>query len=47
MAEGPQEPQGIEVFRNRNDGVRSFTINHYDTRGLECIVMFKKGLKKF
>jgi hypothetical protein len=45
--EGPGELQGIEVFRNRQDGLRSFTINQYDSRGLECIVMFKKGLKKF
>lgn len=34
------------MFRNRQDGLRNFVINQYDSRGLEVIVMFKKGLKK-
>lgn len=47
MGEAGYELQGIEVFRNRQDGLRGFTINQYDSRGLECIVIFKRGLKKF
>lgn len=47
VVEVASELQGIEVFRNRQDGLRGFMINQYESRGLECIVMFKRGLKKF
>lgn len=45
--DGPKEITAIEIFRNRQDGVRDFIINKHEAKGLECIVMFRRGLKKF
>ena len=37
----------MEVFRNKQDGLKSFIINKNEGEGMEVAVMFKKGLKKF
>ena len=39
--------QAIEVFRNKGDTVRHFVLNKHEGKGLECIVLFKKLIKKF
>jgi hypothetical protein len=39
--------QAIEIYRNRNEGVRGFSINIHNQNGVECVVLVKRNFKKF
>lgn len=41
------EKSAIEVFKNKSDGLKLFSLNIHDGKGLEIVVVFKKAMRKF